>query len=93
MPTYRVEFASTKVTKDLDKIAPKQRQQIVSALETLREYPNVPGCRKLRGYRDIYRLRSGDYRIAFEVKQTRELIVILLIKHRKEIYQKLSTIV
>jgi mRNA interferase RelE/StbE len=40
---------------------------------------------KLKGLKNIYRVRVGDYRIVF--RKTKEEIFIVLIGHRKEIYQ------
>jgi mRNA interferase RelE/StbE len=40
---------------------------------------------KLKGLKNIYRVRVGDYRIVF--RRTKEEIFIVLIGHRKEIYQ------
>jgi len=39
---------------------------------------------KLKGFKNIYRIRVGDYRIVF--RRTKEEIFIVLIGHRKEIY-------
>jgi len=39
---------------------------------------------KLKGLKNIYRIRVGDYRIVF--RRTKEEIFIVLIGHRKEIY-------
>ena len=40
---------------------------------------------KLKGLKNIYRVRVGNYRIVF--RRTKEEIFIVLICHRKEIYQ------
>ena len=89
MTIYRIEFASSKVTNDLDKIPIASRKRIIAKLYGLNDYPNVPNTRKLQGYQNIHRLRFGNYRIVFEVLTDQSTIVILLIKHRKDIYQKL----
>jgi len=39
---------------------------------------------KLKGFKNIYRVRVGDYRIVF--RRTKEEVFIVLIGHRKEIY-------
>jgi len=42
------------------------------------------GEEKLKGFKNIYRVRVGDYRIVF--RRTKEEVFIVLIGHRKEIY-------
>ncbi len=41
--------------------------------------------KKLSGYRDIFRIRVGDYRIVY--KKSPSQIYIILIGHRKDIYK------
>ncbi|MGI8584725.1 MAG: hypothetical protein ACR2KX_21255 [Chitinophagaceae bacterium] len=45
----------------------------------------------MKGYRDYYRLRKGDYRIVFKVefKIVTITITIIQIGHRKDIYDNL----
>jgi len=44
-------------------------------------------ARKLKTTKDIYRFRIGDYRAVFRYDQT--VLIFLIVKHRKEIYQGL----
>jgi mRNA interferase RelE/StbE len=46
---------------------------------------------KLAGYRDIYRIRMGDYRIFYRKIKTQ--IYVVLIAHRKEVYELLKRII
>jgi mRNA interferase RelE/StbE len=40
---------------------------------------------KLKGYKDIFRVRVGDYRIVYQ--RTRERVYVVLIGHRRDVYQ------
>ena len=42
------------------------------------------GAEKLRGYRDIFRTRVGDYRLVY--RRNRHEIYVILIGYRKDIY-------
>ena len=42
----------------------------------------------LKGYRNIYRVRVGNFRIVY--KKTNTLAFIIVIGHRKEIYKQLK---
>lgn len=44
-------------------------------------------AKKLKGYKDLFRFRSGDFRIIFRLSKTK--IYLLLAKHRKNIYEGL----
>lgn len=48
----------------------------------------VPGCKKLVGSRSIYRIRTGDYRIVYDVQSAMLTIEIIKVGHRREIYRQ-----
>ncbi|HEX3047793.1 MAG TPA: type II toxin-antitoxin system RelE/ParE family toxin [Bacillota bacterium] len=43
--------------------------------------------RKLKGEKDLWRLRVGDYRVVMEINQERLVITALHIAHRREVYR------
>jgi len=52
----------------------------------LQHNPRPQGYKKLKD-RNGYRIRSGDYRIIYQIKDRELLILILDIGHRRDIYQ------
>lgn len=69
----------------------KIRGQIRKRVEGLASDPTPPGSKKLQGVTDgndpVYRVRQGDYRILYVVRNNPNQIVVLDIGHRKEIYR------
>ena len=49
----------------------------------LKEIPNV---KKLKGHKNAYRIRVGDYRIGFFTED--DTIFIVTVLHRKDIYKR-----
>jgi mRNA interferase RelE/StbE len=43
--------------------------------------------KKLKGEENAYRLRVGDYRALYEVHDTRLLVLVVKIGHRREVYR------
>jgi mRNA interferase RelE/StbE len=78
-----------KFSKDLDKIKkPKDLQSILEIIELVKQvqsFSEVPGTKKLKGYEDAFRIRSGDYRIGVFVSE--ELVEFARVVHRKDIYK------
>lgn len=76
----------------LSDTAKKLRRQIINKIKTLATNPRPRGCKKLNGVMDgtnpVYRLRQGDYRILYCVRDG-PVIVILDIGHRKDVYRGL----
>lgn len=87
---FGLAFGS-RATSFLDQMPPgKVRGQIAKKAKSLIVNPHPPGCKKLvgvaEGEEDIWRVRSGDYRILYVVRP-REVIVID-IGHRKDVYRR-----
>lgn len=60
--------------------------RIISALHALADDPRPHGVKKLKGYRDYWRIRVGDYRIIYTIQDDRLLVIVIRIGHRREVY-------
>jgi len=49
--------------KELSRLPNKEIKKIVEILKSLEENPRPNGCKKLEGYKNLWRLRIGNYRI------------------------------
>ncbi|MBI5184683.1 MAG: type II toxin-antitoxin system RelE/ParE family toxin [Nitrospinae bacterium] len=69
MKRFNVVF-SNRAGGDMDALSDDKFNRIVDGCKRLEENPATDGkhIKKLKGYKDIYRLRVGDYRIVFEWK-------------------------
>jgi len=52
----------------------------------LRDNPFPKGSIKIRGEKDIYRLRVGDYRILYKTLWDEGAILVFKIEHRRAVY-------
>ena len=58
-------------------------------LETLNARRREQVAKKLRGSQ-YYRVRSGDYRIIFEIEGKKLIVLVVAIGDRKDIYKRLK---
>ena len=72
----------------LKKLDSDTQRQVIKVLEGLRENPYPPGVKKLAGL-DLYRVRSGDYRIVYGVERKVLQVLVVKVGHRREIYRNL----
>lgn len=72
--------------KALRKVPQNVQKRIVAALDELREDPRPPGCVKLKGEDDLFRIRVGDYRVVYHVQDKMLMVLVVRIAHRKEVY-------
>ena len=56
-------------------------------MESLGENPRPAGCKKLKGYRDLWRIRVGDWRILYLIDDGAKLVGVTRIAHRREVYE------
>ncbi len=73
------------VEKELDNLPLKIHDRIISCLILLKENPRPHRVKKLSG-REGYRIRIGDYRILYIIDDKDEIVEIISIGHRKDIY-------
>ena len=73
--------------KELDSLENAVFARVDRKILSLADNPRPPGCKKLRGYKDQWRIRVGDYRIVYYVDDAKELGTIVRVAHRKDVYE------
>jgi len=76
------------VQKQLDDLPKAVLERVLQRLVALQQEPRPRGCIKLKGYQFEYRLRVGDYRLRYEIRDAESVIVLLHCKHRKDVYRE-----
>lgn len=84
--SYRVEI-SRRAAKSLRALPRKEQQRIRAVIDLLAENPRPPGCVALAGEDRAYRVRSGDYRVVYEVYDDRLIVQVVRLGHRREVYR------
>ena len=85
MTKYTI-LLSKKAQKQLDKLSDNIAEPILLAIAQLENNPRPNGCKKLKG-RDGYRIRTGDYRIIYNIIDNELIIDVINLGHRKSIYE------
>ena len=86
MANYRIEISAT-AERQIRKLRRAEQIRVLRTIKGLAADPRPRGCRKLRGYDDVYRIRTGSYRILYTVESRRLLILVLKIGRRKDVYK------
>ena len=73
--------------KDIRRLAPKIRRQILEKLVGLETNPRPQDVRRLHGVERGYRVDSGEYRILYEIDDAERRVVVRVVKHRKDVYR------
>ena len=73
--------------KELDALHDEVFARIDRKILALADNPRPAGCKKLRGYNDLWRLRVGDWRVLYIVEDVAKLVTLTRIAHRREVYE------
>jgi mRNA interferase RelE/StbE len=85
MAPYSVFFKES-VEKDFRQIPGNDAKKILERIWLLGENPRPKGCEKLSG-RELYRLRSGRYRIVYSIQDKELTLWVVKIGQRKDVYR------
>ena len=86
MSTYNITFARS-ARKELEGLDVKYSERIIQKIEMLGINPRPPGCEKLKGEENLWRIRIGNYRVIYSISDKNKLIDIVIIRDRKDAYR------
>ena len=86
MPVYEV-LLSRAARKQLNILPVFIQNKIIEDITDLSFNPRPVACKKLKGYKNAWRIRAGDYRIIYEIEDQVLRVLVIAIGHRKDIYE------
>ena len=87
MPSYSLSIKRS-ASKSLRGIPKKRREKITTSIHALVEMPRPPGCKKLSKKKPLYRIRVGNYRVIYEIRDNVLVVLVIRIAHRSKAYKK-----
>ena len=84
--TYKVQIED-RAEKALKSLEKKNRERARNAIDQLAENPRPNNSKPLKGFSGIWRLRIGDYRIIYEIRDAELIVLVVEIGHRREVYR------
>ncbi len=83
---YEVELARS-AERELWRIPEPTRTRLFREIKKLGMDPRPPGCKKLVGHKNGWRLRVGNYRILYTIKDVLRIVRVESIGDRKDVYR------
>lgn len=83
---YGVEILPA-ARRQLKKLPAKIQTQILDRIENLQVDPRPAEVVKREGVEELYRVRSGDYRIIYSINDGQVFILIVKVGHRRDVYR------
>lgn len=86
MTEYAIDIKPS-ARRELENLSDHLIARLMLKIEGLAIDPRPSGCRKLQGYRDLWRIRAGDYRVVYIIDDDRKTVSVTRIAHRREVYE------
>ena len=84
---YSLEITTT-AQKELDSIDDPLFDRIDRKILALADDPRPVGSKKLKGFRDSWRIRVGDWRVVYVLDDAAKLVTVTRVAHRREVYDR-----
>ena len=81
---YRIEVTPS-ARSELASLPRQVQRQVAARIDSLAENPRPRGAQKLAD--DCYRIRSGNYRILYSVADDVLIVLVVRVRHRKDVYR------
>ena len=85
--SYTVQLAPA-AKRQLRKLDRSIQDRVVRRLEKLEKDPRPPRVEKMEGDESTYRIRMGEYRIVYEIRDKVLVVLVLKVGHRREVYRR-----
>ena len=83
---YAVVFARS-ARRELERMQAQLARRIFAHIEALASNPRPPGCVKLQGGDDLWRIRVGEYRVIYSIDDSGLIVDINSVRHRSDAYR------
>jgi mRNA interferase RelE/StbE len=89
MGDYKVQIAPA-ATREIKKLDRATQRRIIKKLEDLEDDSRPSGVEKLSQDPRFWRVKVGDYRVIYAVEDNSKLVVVVIVRHRREAYRNLD---
>jgi mRNA interferase RelE/StbE len=83
---YEVRI-KTSALRALNKLPTEVQKRVLRAVATLSHTPRPVGCKLMKGRPGHWRIRLGDYRMIYIIRDSTLTIQVIEVGHRRDIYR------
>jgi len=73
--------------KELEALTDAVLGRVASKIGSLAASPRPTGCKKLKGQKDQWRIRIGDWRVVYIIDDAAKIVRVTRIAHPSEVYE------
>ena len=83
---YEVRF-NPSAAREVEKLDARMRRRVERAVDRLAQEEPRGGAVKLRGAADLWRLRVGDCRVLYQIRDAILVVLVIRVRHRREAHR------
>ncbi len=84
--SYDIQVTSA-AAKQIRKLPARDRKRVLEQIQRLAEVPRPNGVKKLSGFDNAWRIRIGQYRVIYEIKNSVLCVTIIRVAARNDAYR------
>ena len=85
--TYQIKLTK-RAARQLGKLDLTARRRVQAVIDLLAQTLRPPAAMKLTGGQGEWRVRTGNYRVVYEIRDNLLLVLVIGVGHRRDIYQQ-----
>lgn len=89
---YKIKY-KPKAQKFIEAQSLRTRRQLIKRIEDLQKDPRPAASKLLDSEKKIYRIRTGNYRIIYQIRDKILLVITAKVGDRKDIYRNLDYLI
>lgn len=86
--SYAILYRAS-VKREMRRLDANVARRLDAAILSLADNPRPSGCVKLSGQAGLWRIRVGDYRVVYEIRDRQLIVMVVSVAHRREVYREL----
>lgn len=76
-----------KAKRELGALERKERERILERVDELAITPRPPGCKKLHDKESAYRIRVGNFRVIYQIRDSALVVLVVKVGNRRHVYR------
>jgi mRNA interferase RelE/StbE len=85
VPRYALDIKQS-AQREMDALDDSVFARLDRKILALADEPRPAGCKKLKGYKDQWRVRVGDWRALYVIDDATHTVTVTHVAHRREVY-------
>jgi mRNA interferase RelE/StbE len=76
--------------KKIRRLSKDIQKRVLQRIRYLEDDPRPPGCEPVENFKGSFKVREGDYRAVYTIRDEQRLVLVAKVAHSSEVYKRLE---